>query len=273
MFFNYKRNWFSEEGGSTSRPYPAFPAGTGLIETMLFENGAIRFWEQHYARLVQSAVKLGIPHDFSQSALLEMASALVRKNEIRGNCVIRLQAFPKEKEGDSAGFLMECLPPAFDKVTPKVIGIAQGVLKYHDQLSGLKTSSRIPFQVARQQAEAAGWYDALLLNQYGRVAESCISNIFWIARGQIFTPPLSEGCIAGILRQQLLETKLPFPITERPLSLEDLKKAEEVFLTNAVRGLQPVHQFEDREYNTVFTLRLKSKLFWPEQGKNAPLQA
>jgi branched-chain amino acid aminotransferase len=93
--------------------------------------------------------------------------------------------------------------------------------------------------------------DALVSNQYGRIAEASIANIFWLKDEVIYTPPLSEGCVAGVMRRHLLE-KLPaagYKILEKPCSIADIENADEIFLTNAVKGIRWVRQFRDKIYS------------------------
>ncbi len=79
---------------------------------------------------------------------------------------------------------------------------------------------------------------------------SPIANLFYSQAGKIFTPPLSEGCVAGVMRRHLLE-RLPgagFTVEEKATSPEDLEGAEEVWLTNAIRGLNWVQGFRSTQY-------------------------
>jgi len=85
----------------------------------------------------------------------------------------------------------------------------------------------------------------VVLNAYGRVAETTIANIWWVREGRLFTPPLSEGCVAGVMRRWLLEA-LPasgYSVGEEPIGPDGLEEAEEIFITNAIRGIQWVRDF------------------------------
>src|SRR5690606_22692432 len=149
-------------------------------------------------------------------------------------------AFP---DGQIIHILIEVFPMPAIPAGDKKVGLAEDVCVYPDGFSALKTSSRMSYHYAAEQAREKGWYDALLLNGQNRIAESTIANIFWEADGPLFTPPLSDGCVAGIGRSRVLSGKLqikPLAVSERLLYPQDLKPSTPVWLVNAVRGLQAV---------------------------------
>jgi branched-chain amino acid aminotransferase len=90
--------------------------------------------------------------------------------------------------------------------------------------------------------------EAILLNPYGRVADTTIANLFIVHHKQLITPPLSEGGICGVMRKHLMKMDLPFSIIEKPLTIEDLENADEIFLTNAINGIRWVGMFRDSSY-------------------------
>jgi branched-chain amino acid aminotransferase len=97
--------------------------------------------------------------------------------------------------------------------------------------------------------------DCLVLNACERVADSSIANLFYCRDGKLHTPPLTEGCVAGVMRRFLLEI-LPeegFDILEVPTQPGDLISADEVFLTNAIRRIRRVGRFMDRLYGHMIT--------------------
>jgi branched-chain amino acid aminotransferase len=100
------------------------------------------------------------------------------------------------------------------------------------------------------EAREQKWNDALVLNSENRIADSAIANIYWVKDNRIFTPPLSEAPIQGVMRRFLLEQ---LPIHEHPLTIETLEQADEVFLTNAVRGIQWVAFVGDTPYPSQIT--------------------
>jgi branched-chain amino acid aminotransferase len=114
-----------------------------------------------------------------------------------------------------------------------------------DIYSGIKSNN---YQLSTQAglfAGERGLDDCVLLNGYGRVAETTVANIWWVRGGGLYTPPLSEGCVAGVMRRWLLEA-LPaagYSVEEAPIGPDGLAEAEEIFITNAIRGIRWVRSF------------------------------
>ena len=92
--------------------------------------------------------------------------------------------------------------------------------------------------------------DCLVLNVYDRVCDASIANVLWVKNDMIFTPPLSEGCIAGVMRRYLIEKTqgARHKIQEKVCGVNDLENADEIFLTNAIQGIRWVKQFRNKRY-------------------------
>ena len=130
------------------------------------------------------------------------------------------------------------------------IGIFPDGRKSCDPYSNLKSNNYLLYVLAALYAGRRQLNDCLVLNSHGRIADSTISNLFWCRKGEIFTPPLSEGCVAGVMRRWLLEV-LPaagYVLREKTTTAEDLAGAEEVFLTNAMRPVRWVKAFRGTNY-------------------------
>jgi branched-chain amino acid aminotransferase len=99
-----------------------------------------------------------------------------------------------------------------------------------------------------ENAQCRGFDEVILLNERGEVAECTSANIFAAVGNQVWTPPLSSGCLPGITREVLLgEIHLPgIDIQEKALTPTDLEAADEVFITSTTRDLLPVHEVEGR---------------------------
>jgi len=109
-----------------------------------------------------------------------------------------------------------------------------------------RTATRIGWQANRlalRQAEAAGAFEALLLNERGLLAEGARSNVVLALPEGLFTPPVADGCLPGTVRRRLLEAGT---IVERSLTQDDLRRAREVFLLNSLIGVLPVGRLEDK---------------------------
>lgn len=125
------------------------------------------------------------------------------------------------------------------------LGLSEKIRLPVDAFSNYKTLNSARYVAASLEAREKGWDDALLLNAYERICEATSSNVFWWEGDCLCTVPLVEGCVAGVQRAFLLETARGggFAVQEKPATFATLKAADEIFLTNAIRGLIPVSEW------------------------------
>lgn len=116
------------------------------------------------------------------------------------------------------------------------------------EFSGAKILSWGANLVWAERAQKQGFDEAILLNEHGRVSECTSANIFAVSGGDVFTPPISDGCLPGITREVLLqELKIPgVRVSERQLTLADLEAADEVCITSTTRDLLPVREISGK---------------------------
>lgn len=137
-------------------------------------------------------------------------------------------------------------------------GLCESVRLPVDSLSGVKTLNAARYVAAAREAQERGWGEGILLNASGRICEATSSNVFWFENGCLYTPPLSDGCVTGVLRDLLLAlTKAAgSPICEKTAVFDDILAADEVFLTNAVRGIRWVRYCEGKVFGNAETRKL-----------------
>ena len=247
----------------------AFRYGMGLFETMLIRDGAIRLAAYHWDRLFAGMLQLGfdVPAHFSPDYLAAEVMKTVRKNGLERLCRVRLQVYGAggglyDREHNRPLYVAECYQTGPETLglneNGLVVGIAHGLAKANDSLASFKTSNALVYAMAARHAQKHKWNDALVLNTAGNIIESTIANIFWVKDGELYTPPLSEGCVAGVMRRHLCEA-IP-GIRQEPLTPEMLAEADEVFLTNAIRGLRWVGRVANRTYTNAFSRQLFTSL-------------
>jgi branched-chain amino acid aminotransferase len=134
-----------------------------------------------------------------------------------------------------------------------VIDIYPDARKSCDAFSNLKSANFLPYTMAAQYAKENKLNDCLVLNSHGNIADFSIANVFIIQDRIIITPALKEGCVNGIMRRFLLGKMQNGKdgIVEASVSVTDLEKADEVFLTNAINGIRWVRQFRDKIYSNI----------------------
>lgn len=236
----------------------AFRYGVGLFETMLVQHGLIRHMQYHMERLADGMRRLhfAIPKRFDSTFLLKEVHRTVEKNQLLPLCRVRLQVFAGSggifgPDDQAPQYVIECYPLEPDAITFNINGLVAGIytqaVKCADAFSDLKSSNALVYAMAGRHAKLNKWNDSLIINQHGRVIESVIANLFIVKGGHIITPPLTEGCIAGVLRRHLLHT-VP-EIMEQPITEAYIADADEVFLTNAIRGIRWVGLIGDKRYH------------------------
>jgi branched-chain amino acid aminotransferase len=141
-----------------------------------------------------------------------------------------------------------------------IIDIFPDARKSIDVFSNLKSANYLPYVMAAIWAKENKLNDALILNQHDRICDSTIANVFWVNDNKVFTPPLNEGCVAGVMRKKILELamhKSDHLMQEHILTKEILLQADEVFLTNAIAGIRWVKEFRSKVYKNT----ISSKIF------------
>lgn len=251
----------------------AFKYGDGLFETIRVRKGKILFLEKHFARLSKGLKLLQmqntqtpLPVEKFQKILQDFLS-----DQSDANLRIRITFFrkgaglytPQETDYEYS-IESTVLEHPFFKLNSKgfCIGFCSSVRLSIDQLSNLKTTSALPYVLAALEKKEKGWDDCLILNSEGHIAESIAANIFLVKGKQLLTPSLDQGCIAGVMRQNILEiiSNIGYEICEGTILVDDVRQADEILLSNAIRGIQWVSRIEgcSREFsNTTARLLIK----------------
>lgn len=216
--------------------------GDGLFETLRVAGGRPVRLDRHLARLRAGAAVLGLPVPLDDAGLAAAMAALLRRCGLE-DASLRLTL----TRGPGPRGL---LPPAEPRPTllitvasvPPPLPLARVVVALgtrrneHSPLARIKSLSTLDGVLARQEAARHGADDALLLNTAGRVAEASAANLFLVLDGALVTPPVSEGALPGVMRAAVLEA---VAVVERAVTVEDLCRANEVFLTSSL-GVRPV---------------------------------
>ncbi len=229
--------------------------GDAVFETMRVKSGRIPLESFHFERLFDSLLRLGfdLPPYLNQPYLLKSVLHLCKQNDCLDAARVRLSlsrgngnlSHPAQTQ-----FLVESMPvnPGIDLLNDDgfLVDIYPDAIKHHDRFSDIKSANYLPYVMASQFARLNKLDDALLLNTNYMLADASIANIFFVNNQKLYTPALTQGCIAGVMRRWLIEN---YNAVETSVSIQDLLDADEVFLTNAVYGLRWVKQFREKTYS------------------------
>ena len=252
-----------------------FAYGDSVFETIRVINGKIMFWEDHYFRLMASMriMRMEIPQDFSPEFLEEEITGLLEANELETSPArVKFAVFREEggfysPTANGIGYVItaEELDSPFYLLKEDFYEIELFKDHYVNSglLSTLKTNNKAINVVGSIFAKENGYQNCLLLNENKSVVEALNGNLFLVKGKVIKTPPLSDGCLKGILRGKLMEIikKLPeFTLQEESISPFELQKADELFITNVITGIQPVSKYRKKEFKRDVAAELLSKL-------------
>jgi branched-chain amino acid aminotransferase len=247
--------------------------GDGLFETMKLKNGQLIFDNEHFARLWKGMVVLQfvVPKHFTPEKLQEEISQLAAKNQHEKNARIRLTIFRGsgglyDTTDHSPNYIIETwpLPESNGGLNSNGldIGIYTAVKKSCDILSNLKTNNFLSYVMAALEAKKQKWNDALILNSNNRICDSSIANIFLIKDEFVYTPALSEACVAGVIRKYII-TQLPlmgYSCIEKEITVEELLNADEIFLTNSIYNIRWVKSIADKTFGNSLTQKIYARL-------------
>jgi branched-chain amino acid aminotransferase len=252
----------------------AFLFGDGVFETVKIIDGKILFLEDHYFRLMAAMriVRMEIPMDFT----MEFFEAEILKLSEAENCLESARAritvfrnaggFYLPKDRNVSWLItvsaLENKTYGFENATYEV-DLFKDFHITAQLLSTIKTTNRLVNITGSIFADENGLDNCLLLNDSKNVIEALQGNLFMLAGNQLVTPPLTDGCLNGIMRKQLLKLAKEIDgieVSETTISPFDLQKADELFITNVIKGIQPVTKYRKKEYVTDFASVLLAKL-------------
>jgi len=225
---------------------PGFFYGFGLFETMRSYNNKIVYLDQHIKRIKNSCRLIGIRLNYSADKLKDMIKKTITINKLK-DTYARLTIWKSFKGTDILIWAKTYKRYSTLKYNR---GFRVYISRYKQNensfFSQYKTTNRLLYELAFQEAKQKGYDETIMLNNRGYITECSRSNIFFIKDKQLFTPSLSSGCLAGITRRAIfdLAKKYNIKIYEGNLTLQDLYEIDEAFLTNSLMGVMPLASVE-----------------------------
>lgn len=239
----------------------SFLYGDGFFETFRVVNKQPWDLDAHFKRIEFALQHLKIEKAsyFTQERIEQHIHQLIERNNVYSDARVRLAIFRSSSMGytpldNQLSYLLtvENIPGKGFQLNQQ--GLAVDLYEdYRKQVSPLtmfKSSNSQLYVLAGIDAQEKGLDEGLILNEKGAIIESTNSNIFAVCNGVLYTPALSEGCVAGTMRMKIMNLAMDMglKIFECSLNHQRLMSADEVFLTNAVRGIQWVNRYKSKRY-------------------------
>jgi branched-subunit amino acid aminotransferase/4-amino-4-deoxychorismate lyase len=273
MLSNYNGELHPQDQGFIKGNNRAFMYGDGLFESIRIRNGKPMFLDAHIARLLDAAaaLKMEVPATFNLEHFRREVGELIAKNNIPLGGKCRLTLFRNTggtytPDDNSTGYVIETFHYSTNEYTLNEEGFSielyPEMRKPVNKLAIYKTCNSLLYIMAGIYARQNKYDDTLIVNDKGNIIESSNSNLFIICNGVLYTPALSDGCLAGVMRMQIINIALAnkLKVYECSLNPQNLLVADEVFLSNAVRGLQWVASYKMKRYYNKLTKELVARL-------------
>ncbi len=270
---NYNGEILSSET-NLSNSNRGFLYGDGIFETLKIINNKILFLEDHYFRLMASMriVRMQIPNDFTLEYIEKQILSTAIANNCNNSARVRLTVFRNEggyylPERRAVSYLIQVSPLNITEYS--FIDSYYEVDLYKDffiskqLLSTIKTTNKMINIMGSIFANENDLHNCLLLNNEKNVVEALNGNLFMLFGNRLITPSIEEGCLNGVMRKQILALAKQIEnieVIEGVISPFDLQKADELFITNVIVGIQPITKYRKKEYKTDLSRLLLNRL-------------
>lgn len=252
-----------------------FNYGDALFETIKTSYGKLLFWEDHYFRLMASMriMRMEIPMNFTMEFLEEQIQKTLEANKLQ-QASARVKLMVQRNEGGL--YLPDTNTVDFIIITQAIqedfyllkedfyeVDLFKDYYVSPTLLSTLKTNNKAINVVGSIYAKENNLHNCLLLNTNKHVIEALNGNVFVVKDNVIKTPPMADGCLKGIMRKQLIDiikTITEYELIEASISPFELQKADEIFITNVIVGIQPVAKYRKKTFKNEVSKMLLQKL-------------
>ncbi|QXP61831.1 aminotransferase class IV [Olleya sp. HaHaR_3_96] len=249
--------------------------GDGLFETIKAVHGKLLFFEDHYFRLMASMriLRMEIPMNFTMEYIEEQIKQTIDANNLAEQSArVKIQIDRVEgglylPESNDVNFMISVKAIDADFYLLNEAKYEVDLYKDHylspSLITTLKTNNKIVNVIGSIYAKENRLDSCLLINTNKSVVEALSGNLFLVKGNTIKTPPLTDGCLKGVLRKQLMEIIKLIPeytLEETSISPFELQKADELFTTNVIKGIQPITKYRKKEFKNEVSKKLLQKL-------------
>ncbi|WP_304298274.1 aminotransferase class IV [Capnocytophaga leadbetteri] len=275
MNINYNGALIGAEGNILALHNRAFAYGDAVTDVSKYSYQQLLFWEEHYLRLMAGmrVLRMNIPMSFSMEYIEEEILKTIRSNALESQPVrVRISIFRKSGNtytptNNDIEYLIETQPlsSAFYVLNeePYEVELFKDFYIQPDLLANIKHTNRIVNVLGSIFAQENDYQNCILLNSQKNIAGALDGNIFLVNGNTLKTPALTDGAVNGITRKMLIKSLQKvgdYQVEETSISPFELQKADELFITNSLIGIQPVSQYRKKTYTHTATKSLIGKL-------------
>ena len=275
MNINYNGALIGAEGNILALHNRAFAYGDAVTDVSKYSYQQLLFWEEHYLRLMAGmrVLRMNIPMSFSMEYIEEEILKTIRSNALESQPVrVRISIFRKSGDtytptNNDIEYLIETQPlsSAFYVLNeePYEVELFKDFYIQPDLLANIKHTNRIVNVLGSIFAQENDYQNCILLNSQKNIAGALDGNIFLVNGNTLKTPALTDGAVNGITRKMLIKSLQKvgdYQVEETSISPFELQKADELFITNSLIGIQPVSQYRKKTYTHTATKSLIGKL-------------
>mgnify|MGYP000961342961 FL=1 len=267
---NYNGDLIDNKDFSISENNRAFKYGDAIFETVRVVNANVIFWEDHYFRLMASMrmLRMEIPLKFTLEFLEQEILKTIPNQLENNNLRVRFSIYRKDgglyaPKTNEVDYLIEVSENTYQTKELYRIDLFKDFYNYSGLLSTIKTTNRMLNTLASIYMQENDLDNCVLLNEKKGIVEATNANIFVVKGTEIKTPALEEGCIKGVVRKkviEILEKNTDFTLVETSISPFEMQKADEIFLTNSIIGIQPVTNYRKNEFKTEIGEKISANL-------------
>ncbi|MBN8697365.1 MAG: aminotransferase class IV family protein [Bacteroidetes bacterium] len=272
-FINHNGNFMPADQPVLNVNNRGFRYGDALFETIRYSNGKPLFLKEHLQRLLNGMRVLKMKQHplFSVTFFEEMIKELSQKNAIGTDARVRLTVYRNDggfyaPSDDQVSYLMEMYPVQEKGYVLNSTGLTVDLFtefrKTPNSLASIKSANSAIYVLAGVYKNQQQLDECILSNDKSHIIEAISSNIFAVKNGVLYTPPVTDGCVDGVMRKKIIEVAQQNRVAVYEISIMQnvLLGADELFLTNTIKGIQWVAAFKQKRYTNNTSEKLIAKL-------------
>lgn len=273
QYINHNGNILPSDQPWVSHTNRAFRYGDALFETIRIVGGKPVFLQEHINRLVDGlrVMKMQEPSNLNTDIMKRLIADLSQKNGIGSDGRVRFTVYRNNggfytPTDNQVSFLLEVYPieEAGYHLNQKglLIDLFVDFKKTPNAMASIKSANSAVYVMAGVYKTQHQLDECVLVNDRLQIIESISSNIFAVKNGVLYTPPLADGCINGVMRRKVIEiaTANKIAVYENSIMQSVLLGADELFLTNTIKGIQWVMAYKQKRYFNNTSKKLVEKL-------------